>query len=51
MNAGLPAVTAKEVIRVATKVGFVLDRQKGSHAIYRRASDKALIMCSMWFSL
>jgi predicted RNA binding protein YcfA (HicA-like mRNA interferase family) len=39
VSPGLPAVTAKELIRVATRPGFELDRQKGSHAVYRRASD------------
>jgi len=40
----LPVVTAKEVVRVATRVGFVLDRQKGSHAVYYRERDKARIV-------
>ena len=35
----LPSVSAREVIRVAKKLGFVLDRQKGSHAVYLRATD------------
>jgi predicted RNA binding protein YcfA (HicA-like mRNA interferase family) len=30
----LPRVTAAETIRVLEKIGFVLDRQKGSHRIY-----------------
>lgn len=34
----LPAVTARELIAVAEKLGFVLDRQKGSHAVFLRAS-------------
>jgi predicted RNA binding protein YcfA (HicA-like mRNA interferase family) len=35
-----PAVTAKQVIRVITHLGFKLSRQAGtSHAIYFRASD------------
>jgi len=34
----LPAVTARELIAVAEKLGFVLDRQKGSHAVFIRAS-------------
>jgi len=40
----LPVVTAGEVIRVATKVGFVFDRQKGSHAVYYRERDRARIV-------
>lgn len=40
----MPAVRAREVIRVAEKLGFVLDRQKGSHAVYYRARDGARIV-------
>ncbi len=36
----LPVVSAREVIRVAERSGFAFDRQKGSHAVYLRASDK-----------
>lgn len=36
----LPVVTARDVVRVAEKLGFVFDRQKGSHAVYLRESDK-----------
>jgi len=36
----LPVVSAREVIRVAEKLGFAFDRQKGSHAVFLRASDK-----------
>lgn len=36
----LPSVSAREVIRVAKPLGFTFDRQKGSHAVYLRASDK-----------
>jgi hypothetical protein len=32
----LPAVTARELVAVAEKLGFVLDRQKGSHAVFIR---------------
>jgi predicted RNA binding protein YcfA (HicA-like mRNA interferase family) len=39
MNPKLPAVTGKELARVARKLGFELRRQKGSHAIYVRPSD------------
>ena len=35
----LPSVRPRDAARVAEKVGFVLDRQRGSHAIYLRASD------------
>jgi predicted RNA binding protein YcfA (HicA-like mRNA interferase family) len=42
--AKLPVVRAREVIRVAEKLGFAFDRQKGSHAVYRRASDGARVV-------
>ena len=35
----LPAVRARDVVRVAQSLGFVFDRQRGSHAIYYRTSD------------
>ncbi len=36
----LPAISARKLIKVAEKLGFVLDRQKGSHAVYLRLSDR-----------
>jgi predicted RNA binding protein YcfA (HicA-like mRNA interferase family) len=36
----LPAVRPKDLARVARKLGFVLDRQKGSHAVYLRGADR-----------
>lgn len=33
----LPVVSWKEVERVLTKLGYVFDRQRGSHRIYVRA--------------
>ncbi len=47
MSPKLPVVTGKEVVRVAIKVGFVFDRQKGSHAVYYRGSDRVRIVVSM----
>ncbi|MBI4299441.1 MAG: type II toxin-antitoxin system HicA family toxin [Chloroflexi bacterium] len=47
MTSRLPAVTARDVIRVARKVDFVFDRQKGSHAVYYREKDKARIVVPM----
>lgn len=47
MSPRLPAVTAKEVVRVAKKMGFVFDRQKGSHAVYYRQRDKARLVVPM----
>jgi predicted RNA binding protein YcfA (HicA-like mRNA interferase family) len=43
----LPATSAKELVRVAEKLGFVFRRQSGSHAIYVRASDKARVVVPM----
>lgn len=31
----VPSVKAKDFIKVIKKLGFYLDRQKGSHAIYK----------------
>jgi predicted RNA binding protein YcfA (HicA-like mRNA interferase family) len=36
----LPSASARDVIRVAKKLGFVLDHQKGSHAVYLWAIDR-----------
>lgn len=35
----LPAVSARDVIRVAETLGFAFDRQKGSYAVYLRVTD------------
>ncbi len=40
----LPAVRSGDVARVARKLGFVLDRQKRSHAIYYRESDHGRVV-------
>ena len=34
MTPKLPVITSRDVIKVAVKIGFVLDRQSGSHAVY-----------------
>jgi predicted RNA binding protein YcfA (HicA-like mRNA interferase family) len=44
----LPAATAKDLVRVAERLGFVLRRQRGSHAIYVRASDQARVVIPMY---
>ena len=44
MNPFLPQVKANDLIRVAKQLGFELDRQKGSHAIFYRPSDKARVV-------
>jgi predicted RNA binding protein YcfA (HicA-like mRNA interferase family) len=43
----LPAVTAKQLARVAERLGFVLRRQRGSHAIYVRERDQARVVIPM----
>jgi predicted RNA binding protein YcfA (HicA-like mRNA interferase family) len=35
----LPRVNAKETIRALRRAGFELERTKGSHQLFRRASD------------
>jgi len=47
VSSKLPAVTAKDLVRVAQKVGFVFRRQRGSHAIYVRDSDRARVVIPM----
>ncbi len=36
----LPRLTAREIIAVLEKSGFVLSRQSGSHMIYKNAAGK-----------
>ena len=40
----LPVATPRKVIRIAERLGFAFDRQKGSHAVYVRVSDKRRIV-------
>lgn len=47
MSPKLPVVKAREVIRVATRLGFVFDHQKGSHAVYYREKDNARVVIPM----
>ncbi len=47
MSPRLPAVTAKDVARVAQRLGFEFRRQRGSHAIYVRAQDVARVVIPM----
>ena len=44
MSPFLPQVKVKDLIRVVKQLGFELDRQKGSHAIFYRPSDKARVV-------
>jgi predicted RNA binding protein YcfA (HicA-like mRNA interferase family) len=43
----LPAITAKELVRVAEQLGFTFRRQSGRHAIDVRASDHARVVIPM----
>ena len=36
-------VRARDLVRAAKRLGFVLDRQKGSHAVYVRGRDRVVI--------
>lgn len=48
MTATFPAVTAKQVIKILERIGFVFVRQSGSsHAIYKRASDNRRTVISL----
>ena len=47
MSPKLPAVTGKDVARVAERLGFELRRQRGSHAVYVRSGDKARVVIPM----
>lgn len=47
MSPRLPIVEAKDLARVVRKLGFELDRQRGSHAVFRRASDSARVVIPM----
>ncbi len=38
------AATSSDLIRVARKLGFEKDRQKGGHAIYLRKTDNARVV-------
>ncbi len=40
MSFKLPAVTAKEIIKIIERKGFVRVRQSGSHAIFKNESGK-----------
>ncbi|MCM0593887.1 MAG: type II toxin-antitoxin system HicA family toxin [Gloeotrichia echinulata DEX184] len=39
-----PSVKAKEFIKVIVDLGFYLDRQKGSHAIYKDSHGKRVVV-------
>lgn len=43
----LPSVRPKNLAKIAEKLGFELDRQKGSHAIYLRRNDHRRVVIPM----
>jgi predicted RNA binding protein YcfA (HicA-like mRNA interferase family) len=43
----LPRVTAKQIIAVLEKKGFLLARQSGSHMIYKNSLGSASLFLSM----
>jgi predicted RNA binding protein YcfA (HicA-like mRNA interferase family) len=47
MSPFLPQVKANDLVRIAKKLGFELDRQRGSHAIFYRLSDKLRVVIPM----
>lgn len=47
MSPRLPAIEAKHLVRVARKLGFAFDRQKGSHAVFLRELDQARVVIPM----
>jgi predicted RNA binding protein YcfA (HicA-like mRNA interferase family) len=38
----LPIVKAKDIVRIAEKIGFFFSRQKGSHAVYRHSDGRRI---------
>lgn len=44
MSPKLPVVNARQLARVAQKLGFESGRQRGSHAIYYRERDRARVV-------
>ena len=48
MNASrLPSLTAREVVRALERAGFILQRQKGSHAAFRHPQTKRMTVVPM----
>lgn len=47
MTPKLPTATAKDLVSVAERLGFVFRRQRGSHASHVRQSDQARVVIPM----
>ena len=43
----LPSIRARDLAHAAERSGFVFDRQRGSHALYYRESDRRRIVIPM----
>ena len=44
MSNRLPQVKPKELIRVLERMGFLLRRQTGSHAVFRHPDTKSIVV-------
>ena len=44
MSLRLPQVKPKQLIRVLERMGFILRRQTGSHAIFRHPQSKNIVV-------
>ena len=40
----LPRLTAKDLIKIVTKLGFQFDRQRGSHMIYKHEDGRMIVI-------
>ena len=47
MSPRLPAIEARELARIARRLGFELRRQKGSHAVFVRSEDGSRVVIPM----
>ena len=43
----LPAVRPSDLARIAQKLGFLFDRQRGSHAVFLREADRKRVVIPM----
>ena len=43
----LPAVRPSDLARIAQRLGFLFDRQRGSHAVFLRAADRKRVVIPM----
>ena len=50
MSKELPALRAREVVKILEKAGFMQQRQKGSHLTLFRASDRRALTVPIHFS-